>query len=542
MIKNKIALIQITRIGDVIQTCIAARQLKLEQPNIELVLITRTQFASGLSFLTNDIFDDVIYLNIKDYFKTKSDNLDQVLSQFDANFFDVIEKHRFDAVINLSFSTSSSYLTRLIKSQNKLGPTRNDKSQVVINDLWSQFVYSNVQNGKHNVYNLVDIFRFMLGSHEISFQGNNDSEEKNISIHPFASQKKKMWGTSRWTEFIYKFLKENEEYSVNIIGSKDDEQSINNIITSNSLKSFVSRLKPVIGTALENVYETINNSQLLICHDSMASHLAAIKTVPTIVISLGVVRPNETTPYSNNVLNLVPKRNCFPCDIQTKCDLLPCHKDINHQLVARLSKAILNGEELNHEFLKKEVSPFFLDSVDIYTPSFENGFMTLFKLNESNVSSTQMMENYYRIIWSYFFKEKEVETSIPFLTEEVKKDLFNNREGVKYLFELINFGLKFSNSIVNESSKPEIDYQVLNDYVSKLGEIDKLLTLTKNTYPQLQPVVDYFYVAKANVAGRNIKEISENSLLLYYSLNNMCKVLYDLITSTLKDEGAQLES
>lgn len=542
MIKKTIALIQITRIGDVIQTCIAADQLKREQKDIELVLITRKKFGKGLEFLTKGLFKEVIYIDLKDYIKSKNDNLESVIDNFDTSFFHKLEKHRFDAVINLSFSKSSSYLCQLIKSSNKLGLTRNKQGQVAINDQWSQYVYANVQNGTLNTFNLVDIFKFMLGTKETVFKGCSEEGNNTISIHPFASQKKKMWGNHKWVEFIYKFLKDNPDYTINLIGAESDAEQVSKMINSSTLTNFQERINTVVGESLEFVYQTINQSRLLVCHDSMASHLAAINTVPTIVLSLGVVRPNETTPYSNNVLNLVPKRSCFPCTIQTKCDLLPCHKDINHQLVSKLTSAILNGSEINAEFFSKEVSPFFMESVDIYASNFENGFMELSKINESSYTSQNMMETYYKIIWSYFFKEIEINTFIPTLSDTVKKDLYNNREGVKYLFELINFGLKFSNAIVNAAADINPDYNLINEYVAKLGEIDKLLTLTKNTYPQLQPVVDYFYVAKANVAGRNIKEISENSLLLYYSLNNMCKVLYDLISSTLKDEGAHLES
>lgn len=542
MIKKRIGIIQITRIGDVIQTCIAAKQLKLENPNIELSLITRGKFAKGLEFLTKNLFDHVFYLDLKDYFENSSSGLDSTLNNFDSKFFNSINKINFDVLINLSFSKSSSYLMRLINSENKLGLIRNEKGQIAINDQWSRFVYSNVQNGNLNVFNIVDIFRFILGSKEISFSSHDAHPQKTISIHPFASQKKKMWGSTKWTELIYRLLKDNEEYQINIIGSDHDKNDINKILQSSSLDAFKDRLNSIVGKPLNEVYNTINSSSLLICHDSMASHLASVNTIPTIVLSLGVVRPNETTPYSNNVLNLVPKRSCFPCSIDTRCDLLPCHKDINHQLVSKLSNAILTGSEINGDFFKKELSPFVMDSVDVYVPSFDNGFMSLHKINDSHSTTKQMMETYYRIIWSYFFKEIEVNANIPQLSNEIKKDLYHHREGVNYLFELINFGLKFSNAIVNEAAAPNIDIDYINGLVSKLGEIDNLLTLTKKPYPLLQPLVDYFYVEKANVAGRNIKEISENSLLLYYSLNNMCKVLYDLMTSTLKDEGAQIES
>ena len=48
---TSIGIIQLTRIGDVIQTFQAAKQLKTENPQVELTLIARKEFAKGLEFL-----------------------------------------------------------------------------------------------------------------------------------------------------------------------------------------------------------------------------------------------------------------------------------------------------------------------------------------------------------------------------------------------------------------------------------------------------------------------------------------------------------
>jgi ADP-heptose:LPS heptosyltransferase len=528
--KAKIAIIQTTRIGDVIQTSIAANQLKKENPNVELILITRRKFAQGLEFLTKKTFDKIYYFDLKDFISNDS-SLDESVNKLDS-FFDEINSNSLNLVVNFSFSKSSSYIASKIKAPNRLGLYRNKKNQVCIDDQWSQFVYSNVMNGDLNPYNLVDIFKFTLGAKETDLASHFTTED-HIVIHPFASHSKKMWSTNYWTEVVYKVLKANPEVSITIVGAKNDLVNATAIKESNSLKSFEGRIQLLIGESLEKVYKKVSSAKLLICHDSMVSHLAAINSVPTIVISLGVVRPNETTPYHNNVLNLVPRRSCFPCKIETSCALLPCHKDISVSAVSTIANGILENETLDQDFLIKRIPTLQLDSFDIYHADFNNGFMQLHKLKESTPTESEVMTSFYRIIWSYFLKEQEVVDDIPALNNNVMSVLYNHREGVSYLFELINFGMKFTNEIIKEINGINYSQENVSQSMNKLGEIDRLMQITKNTYPLLQPVIDYFYVAKANMSGHSAKDTFENNLILYYSLNNMCKVVYDLITSCI---------
>ena len=74
---------------------------------------------------------------------------------------------KFDVTVNLSFNKSASYLNSLIKSQLTLGMSRNNKSEIVINDRWSQYVYSNVMNSFDTPFNLVDIYRYILGCQDV---------------------------------------------------------------------------------------------------------------------------------------------------------------------------------------------------------------------------------------------------------------------------------------------------------------------------------------------------------------------------------------
>ena len=58
-----ICVMQITRIGDLIQTCQACAELKQVHPEIRIILIAREQFIKPLKFLTDNIFDKIYSIN-----------------------------------------------------------------------------------------------------------------------------------------------------------------------------------------------------------------------------------------------------------------------------------------------------------------------------------------------------------------------------------------------------------------------------------------------------------------------------------------------
>lgn len=104
-----ICLIQLARIGDIIQTYRAANQLKAEKPNVKLTLITRRRFSTQLAFLLGTVFDQIIEFETKDFFDKDKANLKTSKLKLH-NFIHDIKKNDFDLVINLSFKPLSRNL------------------------------------------------------------------------------------------------------------------------------------------------------------------------------------------------------------------------------------------------------------------------------------------------------------------------------------------------------------------------------------------------------------------------------------------------
>jgi ADP-heptose:LPS heptosyltransferase len=528
-----ICIVQLTRAGDIIQTCQAVHAAKIEHPELNFVLVARKTYLEGLEFLTEQLFEKVHALDTADIFK--KDNLIEAKKNI-SNFTQEVNQHDFDLVVNLSYSNASAYLCSLIKSNNKAGIVMNRQNRIEVTDTWSQFVYATILNGKYCPFNLVDIFKNVIGVKAVTnVFPINDEPKAQIVIHPFASQKKKSWGHSKWVEVIYQLVKNNKELDIVIVGAPNEREDSEKITNSTVLQKFGNRIINTVGkTTIEQTFLLTRESKLFIGHDSLVSHLAALSSVPSVIISLGIVKPYETTPYSDSVINLTPNIGCFPCNLSTECELLPCHAKITQQAVTYIAGKLYNQEQLDSSEMKKDLSPFVLSGINAYFSSFNEHGMDLLPLYENDLETNQIMDSFYRVLWNFYFNQNEVPAKVPYINDTIANNLLNTLEGIKNLFELNGFASRFASDIIRESDSKDLNIHTIKDLSTKLQEVDQLAQITAKTFPLLSPIVNFFYVSKANSQGRNIVELAKESIGFYQDFNNLLSVLFELIEQSTK--------
>lgn len=529
--KRKILIVQLNRFGDLVQTQMAVEQMVKENPDFEFQLIARKKFAKQLDFMLSKVFKKTHLLDSNSLFLTK--NLKDAKIEL-SSFLNTINTERFDTVVNLSFCKSSGYLSTLINAKQKLGLNRNRTNQVVIEDSWSQFLYSTVMSGHQNPFNLVELFGNILGVKEHTRLQPKNKESQKIVIHPFASNIKKRWKASKWVEVIYKVLKDNPLSEIFVVGAKQDLKDSERIKSHPSLCEYSSRLH--FATNLLSIHETyklLEESSLFLGHDSMVSHLAAYAEVQTVTISLGTVRAHETTPYIKGAVNLVPKSNCFPCEIARKCDLHSCHGDINTQAVALVASNLLKKDSISFDKLSEKLSTFHLMNTSIYQLDLDkDSNYKLLNILSNETSAQDAYKDFNSFIWNYYLSGKENYTAIPKVNKTTYTNLNHNQEGISYLYELYSFASKFAKQLSEEAKNPSPSSEVINNLIAKLNEVDQLCNITKQNYINLAPIVDFFFVKKSNVQGITLKEISENYLLSYFDASNVCAMYHELIEQT----------
>lgn len=538
-IKSTLAIVQLTRFGDLIQTAQAVEELRKNHPEYRVILIARSQFAKPLDFILKNSFDKTYYLDTNKIFatseinglKTSKENLNQLISD--------ISTESIEVLINLSFSKSSAYLASLIKSQHKIGSFYDFQNKMQINDKWSQLLYATVMRGPLNPFALVDLFKNIIGiksTEQATLPVNLKTRSNTVVIHPFASQERKAWKPEKWVEVIYRTLKENESYNVQIVGAKNEVLKSQLITENPLLKTFTTRIQNLTGkTTLSELCGELKKAKLFVGHDSMVGHMAAMTKTPTLTISLGSVRPQETTPYHENAYNLAPRTKCFPCFPTDACSFNQCHHDIPYQIVSSSIKQLLEKQEITNDWIKSSVSSFHISSVNFYKSRFSKGHMVLDSMIDNHVDSPDIFRSLFKIAWSFVLNDSEENLPFPKLTPATHRDLLDAITGLQHLYELSEFGKKYSRYILEEISSQTPSIIKIKDYSKKIDEIDQLQAMVQKTSPNLAPIIDYFAVRKANLFGDNVVKLTESSYYAFEECASLCSILFELIENTISE-------
>lgn len=528
-------LIQITRFGDMIQTLQVARSLKSQRPDIRLVLVAREQFATPLSFLLEKTFDHIYKFDLKS--ELKKECTYKHLNTFFTDFVAQISEEEIDVSINFSYSKSSNYLHSLINSKFKLGPTQNRQNQIDIFDPWSSLVQSTVMRGPFNPFNIVDIYKKVIGVAPETIESFDLKEKGKITIHPFASHHKKAWPVKKWKEVIIKVLRANTDIEINLVGAPNEAEACKELLNDPVIDHFKKRINNYVGkTNFEQLYKILEDSSHFIGHDSMTGHLAKVANLPTLTISLGTVRPAETTPYGHHSYSIAPKTKCFPCFPNEKCDTLQCHADISYQATSQFINMFINNEEVNAKTIKEQINVFHLNGLEIFGSEFSDANLFRMKnLTEDAIGSKEVMRTLLRILYLYKFSEIEENVSFPKINSETYNVVYGCLEGIQHLYELSEFGKKYSKDILIELAKDSPSLDLIKQLSAKIDEIDNLQALVLQPYPLLTPFVEYFQLAKGNLKGSNLVELSESNYILFNDYSILTSTLHDLITKILSE-------
>lgn len=537
--QTTLAIIQLTRFGDLIQTAQAVEELKRTNPEFRIVLIARSQFARPLDFMLKKVFDKTYCMDTSKIFASSEINGIKTSREGLNNFLGEVSSENIDILINLSFSKSSSYLSSLIKSQHKIGAFFDFQNKMQINDKWSQILFATVMRGSLNPFSLVDLFKNIIGiksTEHKSAHENLKARSNTVVIHPFASQERKAWKAEKWVEVIYRTLKENDSYTVMIVGAKNEVLKSQMITENPLLKSFSGRIQNMTGkTTMAELSEELKKAKLFVGHDSMVGHLAALNKTTTLTISLGSVRPQETTPYHANAYNLAPRTKCFPCFPSEACSFNQCHHDIPYQIVSSAIKQLLDKQEITNEWMKTAVSSFHISSVNFYRSRFQKGHMLLDSIIENHIDSPDIFRSLYKIAWSFVISDTEENLPFPKLTPATHRDLLDAMTGLQHLFELSEFGKKYSMYILEEISSQTPSITKIKEYSKKIDEIDQLQAMVQKTSPNLAPIIDYFAVRKANLFGDSVVKLTESSYYAFEECSSLCSIIFELIENTISE-------
>ncbi len=365
---QKILLINLMRMGDIIQMTPLIEALRENHPQAQIVLVINETF---LKVGQRIDVDEIIPFAISSF--------GQLLKQEDSHFFayrclkefaqSVNALGPYDLVFNLTPSPAAASLASLISHNLRRGMWIEDDGSFMAIDPWSTYLVAMMSNRKTNPFHLVDIWLRSVDQHgprslnmnlypedikrakEIfAEEGINLDKELLIGFQVSASQKEKCWSEQEFIR-LGRALEQGLKARVVFFGVAEERALCEEICAH-----LPGSINLAGKTGLGDLAAALQLCKLLVTNDTGTQHVAAAVGTPVIVISVGPVFFRETGPYGDGHFVFQAKPPCAPCAFNISCLNPVCKEMIRAEHIYDGVLHMLRGKEGTPQGLPAEVS------------------------------------------------------------------------------------------------------------------------------------------------------------------------------------------
>ncbi len=532
--KSKVLLVNITRLGDMLQATPTIAGLKAENPDCHITVLVEKQFADVCHVIPN--IDEVLGLDLGLVCRSLDREGDGIVDAYEYvdEMVQRLRAESFDYCLNMSSSAYTALLLNLVGIGRNGGWTSDELGYRVIESEWAQLFATSVfhQNRQYNSLNLVDVFRCSadVEKHPQKLLINVTPESLShcesllssagfsntgplIAVQAGASQAKRQWSPSRFIALI-KILAEQHNARVVLTGSPKEAAIVDPIVAGCRSPNVVS----LVGkTTVPQLAAMLKLADILVTGDTGPMHMAVAVGTPVVSMFLASAYGFETGPYSADNIVLQPVIGCGPCNPNKSCGRPDCHDQITPELIAHLTMQRLGGPVL-------EISPGIADpaKVTVYRSAFdEHGFCDLIPINGKPLDPLDRYRRAYRQLWLEDLGGLEVASSeLPQAPGLAVLD-----DGLKGLEEIVACAqagqelIKSLERCIRDVSVPAAHLGKVND---QLTALDNKIENLGFQFGPLESLSRMFVFAKENLKGSDPLDLASQMNRAYRDLERRC--------------------
>jgi ADP-heptose:LPS heptosyltransferase len=537
-VKNNILLVNITRLGDMLQATPTIAGMKQENPNAKITVLVEKQFGEVCHHIP--YIDEVVSLDLSMVVRSLARENDGIIDAYEylSTVIEELRSQDFDYCLNMSSSAYTALLLNLVGIKNNGGWTADNEGFRKIESEWARLFAASVfhQNRQYNSLNLVDIFRCSADveqhperllldiqsdaleyAHDLVRSAQFENEGPLIAIQAGASQTKRQWDTRHFAHLI-QILVDNLNARIVLIGSPK-ELPIIHVIVQLAQRSNI--LVSAGRTNIPQLAALLSLCDITVTGDTGPMHISVAVDTPVIAMFLASAYGFETGPYHAESIVLQPIIGCGPCNPNKACSKPECHDTMSPRLIASLVEKRLTGpvRQLPPE-LRNEAR-----SVVIYRTIFDaHGFSDLVPLEGSVDDSYANIRGAYRRLWLEDLGGFEVQRE-----EGIDRRIIPRLQSNPLPFERVVEKAREGQRLIDELIQC---IKNINSPTSRLAQINERMTALDREIEDigfeqgaLGPLVRMFVFGKENLEGTDAVFLASQMGDVYADLERRSKKL-----------------
>lgn len=407
---KQVLIINVTRMGDLIQTGPLLSRLREEWPDVAIDLVVDRSFtptAELLPGLRQIISYD--FTRLLDDCRTQSKSLVTLMQEMTA-WAAPLRAARYDRIVNLTFNRQTGLLASYIGAPDLRGITAGPDGSPIVQNPWLSYFTDLHRHRRFNRFNLVDLYA-MGGSGpgafsplsvtipadgrawaEVFLRSQDRTVRQWIAVQIGASDIMKAWRPEYFGRTLA-HLSRHSGVGFVVIGTSAEAEAIELAKTTYRAGGGTAPMLDASGrTTLPQLVGLLSRCQLLLSNDTGPMHLAVGVGTPVIDLSVGHVDHHETGPYGPGHWVIQPDLACSPCGFDQICAHHACKDRLISEEVAALCL----------HALERAPFPSWSLGVRIYQSSVDADGLGSFSLREGHVDAGAA---WYAAFWRRFWFE-----------------------------------------------------------------------------------------------------------------------------------------
>ncbi|RIL12541.1 MAG: hypothetical protein DCC75_00265 [Proteobacteria bacterium] len=528
--KQNVFLVNITRLGDMLQATPTIAGLKMENPECKVTVLVEKQFEDVCHNIPN--IDTVMSLDLGMTVRSLAREGDGIIDAYEyvSEVVQDLRGKNFDYCLNMSSSPYTALLLKLVGITRNGGWTADEEGYRVIESDWAKLFATSVfhQNRQYNSLNLVDVFRCSadVDKHpkqllikvtekakadvqSLLAQANFQGDGPLVAIQAGASQGKRQWSREKFVRLIDNLCTQLNARVV-LTGSKKELAIIDPIKAGcRSSNVFVAAGK----TDIPQLAALLEACDILITGDTGPMHMSVAVGTPVIAMFLASAFGFETGPYSEGNIVLQPVIGCGPCNPNKPCAGLECHDTISPDLVAYLTARRLAAPDFE---VPPDLAP--PSQLMVYRSYFDRfGFCDLKAINTTQGDTMARYREAYRNLWLDDLGDfKATQSQVPKRSPLAVVD--DGIEGLRQVVAQAEQGKVAIAELIKLIKDPRSSPKALADTNSQLTVIDREIEQLGYHFGHLGPLTRMFIFAKENLSGSEAISLASQMGDVYESL------------------------
>jgi len=404
---KQVLIINITRMGDLIQMIPLLSRLEEEWPGVAIDLIVDREFAHVAGLIPG--IRQVLMYDFQRLMDDSRVRARDVVSLYQdiSRWVQPLLQVGYDRVVNLTFNRRSAFLVKYFGCPDERGMTTAQDGSFLVKNPWMKYFVDFQVYRQLNRFNIVDLFA-LGGSGPGSFhpihlqvppqiqewartylrQAGNPVEW--IGIQVGASDPMKAWRPEYFGR-VMAGLSQQRQVGFVLIGTKKEEVDVKEAMKCYRQAGGMGIICEAIGqTTVPQLVGLLEQCQLMVTNDTGPMHLAVGVNTPVINVSVGHVDFWETGPFGPGHWVVQPDIVCGPCGFDKICPHHACKDQIIPQEVAELCLYVLGARPF----------PSISSKVRVYEGSVNEDQLGTFVIRAgSEEERTAWYANYWRQYW-----------------------------------------------------------------------------------------------------------------------------------------------